>query len=147
MRGPSGLGARRLARAGVLEQYVEHGLSSKPSISSKPWCSYRVLRPSGGEKCRLACKVLTNHETRLLPGARRKPARIPRFSRNTRHESRITAFFRITAFPVARLVPVGTEALQSCFFRSGMLGIRREEPFLRSRNAKIRGANVSNEKG
>ena len=32
------------------------------------------------------------HETRLLPGARRKPARIPRFSRNTRHETRITAF-------------------------------------------------------
>ena len=48
---------------------------------------------------------------------------------------------------MARMVLVGTEALQSCFFRSGMLGIRREEPFLRSRNAKIRGANVSNEKG
>ena len=63
------------------------------------------------------------------------------------HESRITAFFRNTAFPVARMVPVGTEALQSCFFRSGMLGIRRKEPFLRSRDAKIRGANESNEKG
>ncbi len=37
-------------------------------------------------------------ETRLLSGARRKPARIPRFSRNTRHETRITAFFRNTAF-------------------------------------------------
>ena len=35
-------------------------------------------------------------ETRLLPGARRKPARIPRFSRIT--ETRITAFSRITAF-------------------------------------------------
>ena len=34
-------------------------------------------------------------------GARRKPARIPRFSRNTNHETRITAFFqtRNTAFP------------------------------------------------
>ena len=72
----------------------------------------------------MACKVFTKHE-----------------SRSTSHEA------RITAFPVARLVPVGTEALQSCFFRSGMLGIRREEPFLRSRNAKIRGANVSNKKG
>ena len=37
------------------------------------------------------------------------------FSRITKHETRITAFFRITAFPVARLVPVGTEALQSFF--------------------------------
>ena len=35
-------------------------------------------------------------ETRLLPGARRKPARIPRFSRNTNHESRITAFMLFT---------------------------------------------------
>ena len=34
------------------------------------------------------------HETRPLPGARRKPARIPRLSRITRHETRITAFFR-----------------------------------------------------
>ena len=65
----------------------------------------------------------------------------------TRHETRITAFFRNTAFPVARMVHVGTEALQSCFFRSGMLGVRGEEPFLRSRDAKIRGANVRNEKG
>ena len=31
-------------------------------------------------------------ETRLLPGARQVPAGIPRFSRNTRHETRITAF-------------------------------------------------------
>ena len=64
-------------------------------------------------------------------------------TRDTNHE---TAFFH-TAFPVARLVPVGTEALQSCFLRSGMLGVSREEPFLRSRDAKIRGVNVSNEKG
>ena len=38
----------------------------------------------------------TSHETRLFPGARRKPARVPRFSRNTKHETRITAF---SAFP------------------------------------------------
>ena len=57
----------------------------------------------------------------------------------TKHETR--------PFPVARMVHVGTEALQSCFFRSGMLGVRREEPFLRSRDAKIRGANASKEKG
>ena len=35
-------------------------------------------------------------ETRLLLGARRKPARIPRFSRNTNHETRITAFTLFT---------------------------------------------------
>ena len=45
------------------------------------------------------------------------------------------------------MVLVGTEALQSCFFRSGMLGVRKEEPFLMSRDARIRGANLSNEKG
>ena len=31
------------------------------------------------------------------PGARHKPARVPRFSRNTRHETRITAFFTVGA--------------------------------------------------
>ena len=36
-------------------------------------------------------------KTRLLPGARRKPARIPRFSRNTKHESRL--FFESRLFP------------------------------------------------
>ena len=41
-------------------------------------------------------------ETRLLPGARRKPARIPRFSRNKKHETRNTAFFRNTAFLPSR---------------------------------------------
>ena len=35
-------------------------------------------------------------ETRLLPSARRKPARIPRFSRNTRHETRL--FFESRPF-------------------------------------------------
>ena len=43
---------------------------------------------------------VARHETRntAFLGARRKPARIPRFSRNTKHETRITAFFRFTAF-------------------------------------------------
>ena len=46
---------------------------------------------------RLLCfSRITRHETRNtnhgLQGARRKPARIPRFSRDTNHETRITAF-------------------------------------------------------
>ncbi len=57
VRGPSGLGAsraeekgaRRLARAGVLEQYVEHGKQAQRS----PGGRIRVLRPSGGETCGL----------------------------------------------------------------------------------------------
>ncbi len=57
VRGPSGLGASRaeekgasrLARAGVLEQYVEHGKQAQRS----PGARIRVLRPSGGETCRL----------------------------------------------------------------------------------------------
>ena len=57
VRGPSGQGASRaeekgasrLARAGVLEQYVEHGKQAQRS----PGARIRVLRPSGGETCRL----------------------------------------------------------------------------------------------
>ena len=108
-----------------------------------------MLRTSGGEKCRLACKVF--HESRDKAIAWRAAQASANSEVFTKHETQITnhGFFqtRNTAFPVARMVLVGTEALQSCFFRSGMLGIRREEPFLRSRDAKIRGANVSNEKG
>ena len=56
VRGPSGLGASRaeekgasrLARAGVLEPYVEHGKQAQRS----PGGRIRVLRPSGGETCR-----------------------------------------------------------------------------------------------
>ena len=73
----------------------------------------------------------TRHETRLFwfsritaffrpspkpPESHGRPDPRGFGSRNTRHES------RITAFPVARMVHVGTEALQSCFFRPGMLG-------------------------
>ena len=49
VRGPSGRGARRLARAGVLEQYVE----ARQASATKSWRPYGVLRPSGGEKYRL----------------------------------------------------------------------------------------------
>ena len=56
VRGPSGLGASRaeekgasrMARAGMLEQYVEHGKQAQRS----PGGRVRVLRPSGGETCR-----------------------------------------------------------------------------------------------
>ena len=50
VRGPSVQGARRSARGSVLEQYVEHGEQAQRS----KWRAYRVLRPSGGEKCGLA---------------------------------------------------------------------------------------------
>ena len=67
--------------------------------------------------------VFTKHETRPFFACfdRRvvrnagKPLLLRFF---TNHET------RITAFPVARLVHVGTEALQSCFFRPGLLGNR-----------------------
>ena len=57
VRGPSGLGASRAeekgasrwARAGMLEPYVEHGKQAQRS----PGARIRVLRPSGGETCRL----------------------------------------------------------------------------------------------
>ena len=52
VRGPLGRGVGCLARAGVLEQYIEHGKQA----ATKSWRSYRVLRPSGGEKCRLAAR-------------------------------------------------------------------------------------------
>ena len=54
------------------------------------------------------------HETRntAYARARRKPARIPRFSRNTRHEIRITAFSRpfFSPFPSPRLASLLTIA-------------------------------------
>ena len=92
-----------------------------------------MLRPSGSEKGRLR---FNGRQTFLLERTRPPPMVFTKhrntkhesrhlcFSRITKHESRNTAFFRNTAFSVARMVHVGTEALQSCFFRSGMLGIR-----------------------
>ena len=93
----------------------------------------KVHRPSDisfGVTASRGQRFFTNHETR-----------------NTNHGFFSKHETRNTAFPVARLVPVGTEALQSCFLRSGVLGVRKEEPFLRSRDAKICGVNDSNEKG
>ena len=49
-------------------------------------CS-RTIRTSN-----MTIRVFTKHETRLLPDARQVPPRIPRFSRDTNHETRITAF-------------------------------------------------------
>ena len=48
MRGPSGRGARRLARAGVLEQYVEHGKQAQRSHGGRIVCfDRRVVRNAG----------------------------------------------------------------------------------------------------
>ena len=88
MRGPSGLGASRLARAGCIASFTprftkhENGLSRSPAVRHFLW------------------------------GERGPP--------DVFHESRITAF----------LVHGGTEALQSCFFRPGLLGnsSRRRSP-------------------
>ncbi len=49
VRGPSGRGASRLARAGVLEQYVEHGKQAQRSPGGRIVCFGRRV----GEKCRL----------------------------------------------------------------------------------------------
>ena len=49
MRGLSGRGARRLARAGVLEQYVERGKQAQRSLGGRIACfDRRVVK-----KCRL----------------------------------------------------------------------------------------------
>ena len=71
--------------------------------------------PAGDNKTARAkaAKVFTRHEPRPLPGARRKPARIPRFSRNTNHESRLFFESRILpppshSFPVHDCSPLFT---------------------------------------
>ena len=96
VRGPSGLGASRLARAGVLEKYIAHGVA----CATKSWRSYRVLRPSGHERCRLLrfmpawsgmkiwtadCQVVTKcfsrrHESLETTEGHRKPAFLTRAS-------------------------------------------------------------------
>ena len=43
MRGPSGRGASRLARAGVLEQYVEHGKQAQRSHGGRIVCFDRLV--------------------------------------------------------------------------------------------------------
>ena len=48
VRGPSGRGASRLARAGVLEQYVEHGKQAQRSPGGRIACfGRRVVRNAG----------------------------------------------------------------------------------------------------
>ena len=48
VRGPSGRGARRLARAGVLEPYVEHGKQAQRSPGGRIACfDRRVVRNAG----------------------------------------------------------------------------------------------------
>ena len=48
VRGPSGRGASRLARAGVLEQYVEHGKQAQRSPGGRIVCfDRRVVRNAG----------------------------------------------------------------------------------------------------
>ena len=48
MRGPSGRGASRLARADVLEQYVEHGKQAQRSHGGRIVCfGRRVVRNAG----------------------------------------------------------------------------------------------------
>ena len=48
VRGPSGRGARRLARAGVLEQYIEHGKQAQRSHGGHTTCfDRRVVRHAG----------------------------------------------------------------------------------------------------
>ena len=48
VRGPSGRGASRLARAGVLEQYVEHGKQAQRSHGGRIACfDRRVVRNAG----------------------------------------------------------------------------------------------------
>ena len=48
VRGPSGRGASRLARAGVLEQYVEHGKQAQRSPGGRIACFDRcVVRNAG----------------------------------------------------------------------------------------------------
>ena len=83
----------------------------------------------------------TSHEIRLLPGARREPARIPRFSRNTRHETQITAFFRRgcawgaqSETPARTAVHAARSLLSCALWRGmgrlwrGMGGMGRPEP-------------------
>ena len=72
---------------------------SPPSPLGSRNTAFTVHRPSDISSAANEAATNVFHETRI-----------------TGHESRITAFFRNTAFPVAPLVPVGTEALQSCFF-------------------------------
>ena len=124
VRGPSGLGAsraeekgaRRLARAGVLEQYVEHGKQAQRSPGARIVCfDRRVVRNAG-------------------------QAHQPWFSRNTKHETRITAFMLFTnhSFPTHDFPPFPTisrhfPAPPTPLRRSSVHVSTRRPPFLVSR--------------
>ena len=125
VRGPSGLGASRaeekgasrLACAGVLEQYVEHGKQAQRSPGARIACfGRRVLRHAGYGNPTPRPTVF--HETR-----------------DTKHESRLLCFLSKQGLLV--LKPFSLFFLAPAGIASG------EEPFLRSRDAKIRGANKS----
>ena len=110
MRGPSGRGASRaeekdasrLARTGVLAKSLPPPLGSRNT-------AFTVHRPSDISAGASETSITGFHE-----------------SRNTNHGFYAFHETRITAF----LVPLGTEALQSCFFRPGLLGMstRRHRP-------------------
>ena len=117
VRSPSGRGASRPSPAnGFFTKHEIRNTNHETRITA----FYRVLRPSGGEKCRLgfwdhetritAFTLFTKHETRNTnhgfsqPRPERKPpwsngrTRCLGFvlgSRITNHETRITAFFKL----------------------------------------------------
>ena len=86
--------------------------------------------------------LFTKHETRntaiscrAARGALWAGANSEVFTNHDEHESRITAFY---AFSVVPMVPVGTEALQSCFFCPGLLGNRTGRREVQSARSRIR---------
>ena len=121
MRGPLGRGARRLARAGVLEQYVEHGKQVQRSPDGRMACFDRRVvrnagyvqaarflraRPARKSQARYAGpRLFKNYETRNTVFSKTRPLRITDrqafLLERTRpppvlfanHESRNTAFF------------------------------------------------------
>ena len=60
MRGPSVQGARRSARGGVLEQYVEHGEQAQRSNDGPMAC----FTASGGDEMRASASRLTARASR-----------------------------------------------------------------------------------
>ena len=101
VRGPSGRGARRLARAGVLESYVEHGKQAQRSPGGRIACfDRRVVRNTGQNLRRGTGQAPGLRDTRhglspaFNPSRQRAPAApTPELlgfheSRDTKHESR-----------------------------------------------------------
>ena len=132
-REPLGARRRTCPIAFITPRVMKHGLSGSPAVRHFLWSElgprlwfsritkhesrpfYRVLRPSGGEKCRLAAlsgsdlgsidphfppphpqasqhrRLLRHRDTAGSPHAtfERRPCRLPRFRA---HQTRITAF-------------------------------------------------------